>query len=177
MQILDVLAGHGIYAYVARTYRRTMVSGEARMKLRNLLPGMLFAYLSSHDFEAIFRKKDDAPESLYRQLSFASYCYDPSYRTAGLKPSPLIIPASEMQSFILATSTHDENILVLPDSWQPRGRMDVVEVVRGRFKGVRGQMMINAAGLKYIVVTLPGLTAIRLPHLHTKDVKYFSYDE
>ena len=177
MQVRDVLIGHGIYAYIAQTYRRRNQQGQSEMRLKNILPGMLFAYLSTQDFENIFRNRDDDPQNLYSQLSSVSYCYAPSHKTTGGKPLPLTVPDDDMQSFILATATHDEHIDVLPDYWQPREQMEEAMVTRGKFKGVRGKMKVNPSGLKYMVVTLPHLVSIRLPHIYTRYVKYLSDDE
>lgn len=177
MQAFDILVRHGIYAYVAQLYRSTNRQGQPEQRLTNILRGMLFAYLSEQDFETIFRQRNDDPQSLYRQLSAVSYCYDLSYKTAGGKPVPLTIPDRDMQSFILATATHEERIDVLPDYWQPKETMEEATVVRGKFKGVRGRMKVNPSGLKYMVVTLPHLVSIRLPHIHTRCIKYLSDDE
>ena len=177
MQAFDILVRHGIYAYVAQCYRNTNRQGKPEQKLTNILRGTLFAYLSGQDFETVFRQKSDDPQSLYCQLSSVSYCYDPSRKTAGGKPVPLTIPDDDMRSFILATATHEERIDVLPAYWQPKGVMEEATVIRGKFKGVRGKMKVNPSGLKYMVVTLPHLVSIRLPHIHTRCIKYLSDDE
>lgn len=177
MQARDVLIGHGIYAYTALLYRRRLTQGQPEVRLKNILPGMLFAYLSPQHFETIFRHRDDDPQSLYRQLSAVSYCYAPSHNTAGGKPVPLTIPDVDMESFILATDTHEERIEVLPTNWQPKEVLEEALVVRGKFKGVRGMMKVSRSGLKHMVVTLPHLVSIRLPHIHTRCIKYLSDDE
>lgn len=158
-----VLEEHGINTYVAQRYKRKKRDGKETMQLENFMPNILFAQLTPRDFEAIFRNDDDS--SLAHQLSYVSYCYNTSYRNAEDKAQPLVIPDTEMRSFIIATSTHDEDILTMPQNHDSQNDGNEVLVTKGKYKGLCGRMMTNAAGHHRLLVSLTNLITIRMPRI------------
>ena len=166
MKAASFLAAHGIQTYVAQQYQSRQHDGKEIRKLENILPNMLFARLTSQQFEDIFhRHSSSASSQLARQLSFVSYCYDTTYRNAESKAEPLTIPDGEMHNFMLATETCENDFELLPQSQYPKGDMDEVLVVGGKHKGVSGRMMVNASGHKRILVPLKNLITIRMPRI------------
>ena len=165
MKAASILADHGIQAYVAQQYHSRKKGGKEIRQLENILPNMLFARLSSQQFEDIFHHNSSDSSQLARQLSFVSYCYDTPYRNAESKAEPLTIPDEEMNNFILATETCENEFEILPPCQYPKGDMDEVLVVDGKYKGLSGRLMVNASGHKRIVVPLKNLITIRMPHI------------
>ena len=140
----SALAEHGIETYVAA-----------------LLPNTLFAHLTQHEFDTLFRRNSDDTS----QQTSVTYHYDMSYRNVEGKCDPLTIPDSLMRSFIIATQTHEEQITVLPADWQPKGYEQAVRVVRGQYKGLCGMMTVDKGGYKHIVISLKGLVTLRMPRI------------
>ena len=173
----SILADHGIHAYVAQRYRRKRKGDKVIRQLENFIPNILFAYLSPRQFETIFSSSGAHALPLARQLSFVSYCYDTSYRNAEGKAQPLVIPDEEMRSFMLATATHEEDVMVLPQSQYPKDNMDEVQVTGGKYKGLCGRMMTNAAGHRHILVPLTNLITLRMPPIRDFDIHHITDDE
>ena len=144
----SALAEQGIETYVAA-----------------LLPNTMFAHLTQHEFDTLFRRNSDDTSQQAPLLPSVTYHYDMSYRSVEGKRDPLIIPDSLMRSFIIATQTHEEQITVLPADWQPKGYEQAVRVVRGQYKGLCGMMTIDKGGHKHIVISLKGLVSLRTPRI------------
>ncbi len=161
----SVLAEHGIATYVAQQYRHFRKDGDDIVRLAELIPHTLFASLTQHEFDTLFRRNIHDTTQQPPSLPSVTYHYDMSYRNAEGKREPLTIPDSLMHNFIIATQTHDEQIALLPADWQPKDGGQAVRVVRGRYKDLYGTLTSNRSGQRYIVVTLKGLLSIKMPHI------------
>ncbi len=161
----SVLSEQGIATYVPQQYRHFRKDGDDIVRLAELIPHTLFASLTQHEFDTIFRRNMDDTTQQPQSLPSVTYHYDMSYRNIEGKREPLTIPDSQMHNFIIATQTHDEQIALLPIDWQPKDGGQAVRVVRGRYKGLYGTLTSNRSGQRYIVVTLKGLLSIKMPHI------------
>ena len=170
----SVLAGQGIATYIPQQYRHYRKAGDDVVRLAELIPDTLFASLTQHEFDTLFRRNSDGTMPLAQSLPIVTYHYDMSYINVEGKREPLTIPDSQMCSFIIATQTHDEQLSVLPADWQPKDGGQAVRVVRGRYKGLCGTLTANRAGQRHIVVSLKGLLSVRMPRISDNDISHLS---
>ena len=149
------MIGAGYYVYVPRHYQWKDVDGHPKRVLKNMIPNILFAYISAHDADTLIRNADPAYPSPCPRLSpILSYYYDHFAESPTGKNPPLTIPPSEMLNFIEMTKTQDENLLLVqnPDLIHFKSD-DEVEVTEGMFKGVRGRVA-RVAGQQRVVIQL-----------------------
>jgi transcription antitermination factor NusG len=75
-----------------------------------------------------------------------------------------------MQSFIIATNTHDENVIRLDGRSYTFKSDDEVEVMAGKFKGVRGKV-IRAGRQQRILIELSGFMTFATAYVPTDFVR------
>ena len=85
--------------------------------------------------------------------AITSYYYNHFATAPGGKNPPLVIPHRQMQTFILATYTHDEHLVSLKKNDYHFLMDEEVEVIGGPFQGVRGRV-IRAGGQQRILIRL-----------------------
>ena len=163
----DLLISQGIYAYVPQRYEMTLVNGRRRKLLKSLLPSLVFAYLTPG--EAILYVKGNLGEEkspIPRLSTFLTFYYNHFQIAEDYRNPPLIIPPAEMENFILATSTHDENLMVLSEG-DFRYKSDTeVRIVAGEFQGVKGRV-IRAKGQQRVLVRLSGVCLCATAYIPT----------
>jgi transcription antitermination factor NusG len=169
----DLLIDMGLYAYVAQRYEMKEVGGKRKKVLVSLLPNLIFAYMPRRD--AAFYVKGPSPSFIedYKKTSAAerisedrlskvielssliSFYYNHFAKDDhdAEKNPPLVIDSQEMLSFIRATSTKSSHLKNV-DLQKCRFLDDqMVEVVQGNYKGVKGRIA-RVAGQQCIVVSL-----------------------
>jgi len=99
-----------------------------------------------------------------------SFYYNHSVIDAFGKNPPLTIPDRQMQSFIIATNTHDENVIRLDGRSYTFKSDDEVEVMAGKFKGVRGKV-IRAGRQQRILIELAGFMTFATAYVPTDFVR------
>ena len=169
----DILLSMNIYAYVPRRKEVVEVNGRPKKVLKNLIPNFVFAYLT--DKEAAYYVRGPEPDDaefgqktaeerrdIFTLSGIITYYYD-HFHTVGGKNPPLIIPAAQMNNLILATSTQNENLLVLEAAGQSVDfnfkSEEAVEVIAGEFKGVKGKV-IRARRQQRILIELSGFALL-----------------
>ena len=156
----QLLVDAQVYAYVARRYAYREVNGRPKKVLENLLPNLVFAYLTPRDADLFVRNADPREASACPQLAtFLSYYYDHFVEVEAGKNPPLTVAEHEMENFIRATCTHDEHLMLLRDGEFTFKSDDEVEVFQGPFAGVCGRV-IRARGQQRVLVQLSGIGSI-----------------
>ncbi len=167
----DALIEAGHYAYVAKRYVVKEVDGHRKRVLENLIPSILFAYLTPDFADLVIRDNRKDMKSPCPQLStFLGYYYNHFERNEFNKNPPLRVSEAEMLNFILATCKHSEDLLSLQRSSVRLASGAEVIVTRGPFKGVRGKV-IDDDGRSRIVVSLTGLgdyATTRIPYSYLR---------
>lgn len=152
--VSDLLIQTGHYAYVVKRYEWILDNGMRKRVLQSLIPNMVFTYLSPSDADMLV--KDRHPGSVENpcpQLSYyASYYYDHTRQEGTMNP-PVQIPDQVMLNFIQGTWCHDENIVALQKGDYHFLKDEMVEVIGGPFKGVRGRV-IRAGGQRRVLLKL-----------------------
>ena len=160
-KMADMLIRHGFHAYVAQKYKWTRPDGDEEAELESIIPNVLFAYLSHQELMSIFSGSDSAYPTLTSGVSYIR-----SSATKENSGHPISISDSEMQNFILATSTHDKNIIVLNRGNYTLKSDNDVQVTVGPYKGVCGKL-IRAQRQQRVLVSLPHLISIGTPYIPT----------
>ena len=156
----DLLIQSQTYAYVAKQYRYIEVNGHPKRVLENLISNLVFAYMTP--LQATMYVRNNLPDmaSPVPQLAtFLSFYYDHFAEGELWRNPPLTVPEHEMLNFIRATSTHDENLLLLHGGDFHFKTDDEVEVIAGQFKGVRGRV-IRARGQQRVLIQLTALNCL-----------------
>ena len=143
---VDYLISEGIYVYVAKQEREVVINKRVKTILVDLLPNFVFAYLSDGEARRVLsggmETDDDSHASeAFRVASILSFYYNHCRVDSFGKNPPLTISDQQMKSFIIATSTHDQNVMLLDGHRYTFKSQDEVEVVAGKFKGVRGKVI------------------------------------
>lgn len=160
-KMADMLARHGFHAYIAQKYKWTRPDEEEKAELENLIPNVLFAYLSHQELMSIFGTSGSAHPALASGVSCIR-----SNASKEHDGRPISIPDSEMQNFILATATHDKNIVVLDrGNYTVKSDNDVLVTV-GPYKGVSGKL-IRAHRQQRVLVSLKHFISIGTPYIPT----------
>lgn len=153
----DALIEAGIYAYVAKKYVVHEQNGRKKRVLQSLIPSIFFAYLTPDLADLLVRNNRKGVQSPCPQLAtFLTYYYNHFTTDIFGKNPPLTIQEAEMKNFILATATHDEDIIALDRTAERLISGEEVIIARGPFKGVYGHV-IEDAGKKRVTVSLTGL--------------------
>ena len=151
----DMLIEAGVYAYVVKRYEWKNVAGRRKRELVNLIPGLLFAYLTPGDAEMFVRgiNLEDTKNPCPKLSAIISYYYNHFHTNDyGYNP-PLTVGDGEMRNLILGTWSHNEKIVVLKSSQYRFKSNDVVRVTKGPFKGVCGKV-VRAAGQQRVLIRL-----------------------
>ena len=153
----DLLIEEGVYAYVPKRYKWREVNGRPKKVLENLISNLVFAYLNGKEADIYVRNNDPLTPSPNPRLStIISYYYDHFTVMEYGKNPPLTVSDEEMRNFILATRTHDENLMLLqPGGYRFKGDDEVLVTV-GPFKGVRGRV-VRANRQQRVLVRLSGV--------------------
>ena len=147
-------------AYVAMHYVVKRLAGKNVRRLQPLVPNLLFVYATPQKADSYAK---DNP-----RLPYVSYYYDhfSTLEHDHTRNSPLTIPESDMFSFVLATSTRSEHLLVVaPEQCHFKGG-DLVRVTAGAFAGVTGRVA-RVAGQQRVVIQLTGLGLISTAYIPT----------
>lgn len=97
--------------------------------------------------------KDPAPSAKW--LKYYTDKTKPLERTTGFNP-PIVIPDNEMLNFIKASSVSSEHSGMIPKERVRYKSGDLVQVIKGDFKGVIGRVA-RAAGQQRIALELEGI--------------------
>ena len=93
-----------------------------------------------------------------------------AWKGVGLYHITLTIPDRQMQSFIIATNTHDQNVMRLDGQSYTFKSDDEVEVIAGKFKGVRGKV-IRAGRQQRILIELAGFMTFATAYVPTDFIR------
>lgn len=162
-KVADSLIRAGFYAYVARRYERQESVADESVKLKSLMPNILFAYLTP-DEAAAFTNEGQHRSSSRSQFSpqvGLLYAIGPCF-----EPEPLTIDDKTMRNFILTTATCDEHVLMLSrNAFTVQGDCEY-RIVDGPFTGVSGKR-IRAYRQQRILVELEHLAWFCTPYIPT----------
>lgn len=135
-----------------------MVKGKRRRVQLPLLPGLMFAYAEPSALDQAIK------EPSVRAL--VTYYYDHFHQQAGGYNPPLVVPDECMKSFIIATTTGNQDVRVVNPEHVHYKSGDLVRVIAGEFKGVEGRVA-RTAGQQRVIIHIQGLCLIATAYIPT----------
>lgn len=172
---VDYLIRQGIYVYMPKCEKDIQVGRRVKTVLVDLLPNFVFAYLDGPSARRFIHgpAADEAVTNAaeaFQVSEILSFYYNHSVIDAFGKNPPLTIPDRQMQSFIIATNTHDENVIRLDGRSYTFKGDDEVDVIAGKFKGVRGKV-IRAGRQQRILIELSGFMTFATAYVPTDFIR------
>jgi len=118
----------GLYAYIAQQ-EIPSVEDETKKEIHNLIPNILFVYMSDNEAANIIKSGP--------AFSYVTYYYNHFKEVQGKNP-PLIVPNDEMENFIRITISRNEHIKLVQKEKCRFMSNDRVRITSGPFAGVEG---------------------------------------
>lgn len=144
-----------------RSVRQALERYGVEVFLTPMAPGLLFVHSSRARLASL---KAALPE-----LRSLHYVMTPSSARLG-QHDVVTIDEGQMQSLIIATNAHDENVIRLSDRTFTLKSPDEVEVIAGKFKGVRGKL-IRARRQQRILIELAGFMTFATAYVPTDFIR------
>ena len=137
----NMLISAGHYCYIAQRYEMVERDGRRHRELKDLIPNLLFAYMSVGEAESLLSRMPSRPSSMPALADITTFYYD-HFSNIGGKNPPLSIPDSKMLRFIMITMSKDANIVFTDrDRIVHVRRNDLVKVTEGLFAGCVGHVV------------------------------------
>ena len=145
-----------LFSYApVRTFAR-IKDGQRQFVEESALPNMFFAY-AREDELAYYQERPivlkNHPDWQPGQLRFM---YDHTRKNELGYDRKMTVPMEQIRSFILVTMQHDEHVRVYLNNAFSAKQGDYVEVIDGKFSGVRGRVA-RLHGQTCVLVNLEGI--------------------
>lgn len=162
----DMLVAAGHYVYVAQRYEMVEKDGRRHRELKDLIPNLLFAYMSVSEAESLLSHSSLRPSPMPALAAITTFYYD-HFSSHGGKTPPLEVPQEKMLHFIRITMSKDANI-IFTDKEQivHVKRNDLVKVTEGLFAGCVGQV-VQIAGHQRVGIRLKNIGWVATSYVPT----------
>ena len=147
---LNYIVGDGTYGYVAKRTTYKMINGKRTKTLESLIPNLLYVYTTEEKAYEYVTKT--------ASLSYLTFYYN-HFTLVAEKNPPLVVPTSEMENFIRATSNMNEHLLLVESAQCRFKDGERVKVINGMFKGVEGKVA-RVQGQQRVIVTISNVGLI-----------------
>ena len=147
---LDYIVADGTYGYVAKRITYKILNGKRTKVLEHLIPNLLFVYTTE---KKVHEYVMETASLSYLSFYYNHFCYIED------KNPPLVIPTSEMENFIRATSSMNEHLMVVESNRCKFKGGERVKVIDGMFKGVEGKVA-RVQGQQRVIVTISNVGLI-----------------
>lgn len=145
-----------LFSYAPTQTLTRIKNGKRIMEEKSALPNMFFAYAREEEL-AYYQQRTialkDHPTWLPGHLRFM---YDHTRKTDNGTDQKMIVPFEQMCHFIRVTMQHDEHVRVYLNDAFAAKQGDYVEVIDGKFVGVRGRVA-RLHGQTCVLVELDGI--------------------
>ena len=176
-RVADLLIAAGYYVYVARRIEYHIVDGRRRRSLRQLIPNIVFAYLTLDEARLLLGRVDNQPSPVPELPFIASFYYNHFVLDRFGKNPPLEIPARQMQPFIDITRSADDNLVYVTDDRIVHVKTnDYVYVSQGKFRGCVG-VVVRVAGQQRVGLQLADLGWVATAYVPTAFLQVISKEE
>lgn len=133
-----------------------MKNGKRVFEQQSALPNMFFAYARENDLQYLHERPIAFPEHPSWTPGQLNFMYDHTRKNEMGYDRKMTVPFDQMLSFIRVTMQDDEHIRVyLSDTFSAK-QGDYVEVIEGKFAGVRGHVA-RLHGQTCVLVNLEGI--------------------
>ena len=156
LKVQTLLNERGVRTFVPMMWKKRTVNGKEEKKLVPAVSNLCFAYATKAQLDDFIRSFGDSPMAQYYWDRIAS--------------RPLTIPEKAMEDFITVASSLDEDLIYLSEISDKLREGQLVEVIDGPFKGVKGKI-VRIKKNRRVLVELPGLLAVSTNYLHPQLLK------
>lgn len=145
-----------LLTYVPTRTIARVKNGKRMLVEESALPNVFFAYAREEDLQYYHQRPIVLKDHPNRQPGQLRFVYDHTRKTETGMDRKMIVPFEQMRHFIRVTMTHDEHVRVyLSDAFTAK-QGDYVEVIEGKFAGVRGRVA-RLHGQTCVLVELDGI--------------------
>ena len=155
LKVQTLLNERGVRTFVPMMWKKRTVNDKEEKKLVPAVSNLCFAYATKAQLDDFIRSFGDSP--------MAQYYWD---RTAS---RPMTIPEKAMEDFITVASSLDEDLIYLSEISEKLREGQLVEVIDGPFKGVKGKI-VRIKKNRRVLVELPGFVAVSTNFLHPQSL-------
>ena len=128
------------------------------------IQNLLFLYTTAEHVQQLLAEPVTFPEHPRWHSVQLHRLYDHTRHTPYGRDIPMTIPFDQMRSFILVTMLDDELITLLPECPTPLTEGTEVEVIGGRFAGVRGRLA-RLRRQTCVIVSLQGVCCVSTAYI------------
>lgn len=133
-----------------------MKAGKRVMEEKSALPNMFFAYAREEQLAQYQDRPIPLKDMPHRQPGQLRFMYDHTRKTLTGTDQKMTVPFEQMRHFIRVTMQHDEHVRVYLNDAFSAQLGDYVEVIEGKFAGVRGRVA-RLHGQTCVLVSLEGI--------------------
>jgi len=162
LKVRDMLSERGVRTFVPMMWRKSNVAGKQEKKLVPAVSNLCFVYWTKAEIDEFIRS--------FGESTPVHYYWD---RTAG---RPLTIPEKAMEDFITVASSLDEDLIYLTEISEKLREGQIVEVIDGPFKGVKGKV-VRIKKNRRVLVELPGFLAVTTNYLNPQCLRLGTEEE
>jgi len=131
-------------------------NGKRIMEEKSALPNMFFAYAREEQLAYYQDRPIPLKDQPHRQPGQLRFMYDHTRKTQTGMDRKMTVPFEQMCHFIRVTMQHDEHVRVYLNDAFSAQQGDYVEVIEGKFAGVRGRVA-RLHGQTCVLVSLEGI--------------------
>lgn len=131
-------------------------NGKRIMEEKSVLPNMFFAYAREEQLAYYQDRPIPLKDQPHRQPGQLRFMYDHTRKTLTGVDRKMTVPMEQMRHFIRVTMLHDEHVRVYLNDAFTAKQGDYVEVIEGKFAGVRGHVA-RLHGQTCVLVNLEGI--------------------
>ena len=145
----------GLQCFVPMKWEEKIIHNRKVRKYTPVVGNLLFVYGSQSVIQAV--KKG---------LDYLQYMVDSRSR------EKIIVPEDQMQRFIAAIGSYNDQFIFLKASDVDLAKGDMVRVTGGEFEGQIGTFMrVKGAKEKRVVIAIPGVMAVAIAAIHSSLVE------
>ena len=156
LKVQKLLNERGVRTFVPMMWRKRTINDKEEKKLVQAVSNLCFVYWTKNEIDNFIRSFGDTRP--------VNYYWD---RTLD---APLTVPEKSMEDFIKVASSLDEDLIYLTQISEKLREGQLVEVIEGPFKGVKGRI-VRIKKNRRVLVELPGFLAVSTNYLHPQFLK------
>lgn len=133
-----------------------VLDGRRVVEEESCVPNLLFVLSTEDDLVELTKHPIAFPDQPHRAPAQLRFMYDHTRKNAMGRDQKMTVPHADMVNFIRVTMQQDEHVRVYMADQLKTTPGDWVEVIEGKFKGVRGRVA-RLHGQTCVLVDLQGL--------------------
>ena len=155
-EVAAAIQSPSLFSYAPVQTVARMRNGKRQLQEISALPNMFFAYAREADLAYYQERAIAFPDHPDWQPGQLRFMYDHTRKNEMGYDMKMTVPMEQMRHFIRVTMQHDEHVRIyLNDAFSAK-QGDYVEVIDGKFAGVRGRVA-RLHGQTCVLVELDGI--------------------